>query len=888
MSIRNLDAVLKPRSVALIGASARPRSVGAVVAANLRRTGFEGSLAFVNPRAETVEGLRCQRDVASLATAPDLAVIATPPETVPGLVDALAARGTRGIVVLTAGFGELGSARGKELEQAILEAARPHLARVVGPNCVGVLSPALKLNASFAHVTPAAGTLAFVTQSGAVATSVLDWAGPRGIGFSHIVSLGDMIDVDFGDLLDWLANDAATRGILLYVEAVTHARKFMSAARAAARVKPVIVIKAGRHAAAAKAAASHTGALAGSDAVYDAAFRRAGMVRVESLDDLFDAVETIARLPSLKGERLAIVTNGGGLGVLATDSLMDLRGELAELSAETIARLDAVLPRTWPRGNPIDIIGDADAERYEKTLDVALTAPEIDATLVINCPTAVADSAGAADATIAAAARHRRVVLTSWVGEGAQAEARRRLTVAGLPTFDTPADAVRGFMHAVSHKRSREALMEVPPATADLPSVDVERARRIIESASAERRPLLMAHEALELLAAYGLPVVGSRFAATPAKAAAIAAGSERPLALKLLSPDITHKSDVGGVMLNLSGAESMRAAAEAMAARVRSIRPDARVAGFLIQEMARRRDAHELIVGLSSDPQFGPVVLFGQGGTAVEVVKDTAIALPPLNRVLAGELMARTRVFRLLQGYRDRPAAAIDAIAETLMRVAQIAADHAAVQEIDINPLLADAHGVVAIDGRVRIDPDASGPGAARFAIRPYPGEMVEKVDALDGATVRPIRPEDAAAIEALFERLDPEDVRLRFFAPIRELPRPMLARLTQIDYDREMALVLEPKPGEIAGVVRIACDPDNVSAEFAVIVRSDLKGRGLGRLLMDRIVAHARARGVGEMVGDILRENTGMIALARDLGFDLADDPDSPEIIRARLPLR
>ncbi|MBL8698683.1 MAG: bifunctional acetate--CoA ligase family protein/GNAT family N-acetyltransferase [Alphaproteobacteria bacterium] len=889
MSTRNLDAVLKPRSIALVGASTRPRSVGAVVAGNLRRAGFAGELAFVNPHAATIEGLPCLPDVAQLPAAPDLAIIATPPETVPGLVGALGARGTRGIVVLTAGFGELGSERGRALQQAILDAARPHLVRIVGPNCVGVLSPGLRVNASFAHVTPAAGNLAFVTQSGAVATSVLDWAGPRNIGFSHIVSLGDMIDIDFGDLLDWLANDVMTRGILLYVETITHARKFMSAARAAARLKPVIVIKAGRHAAAAKAAASHTGALAGSDAVYDAAFRRAGMVRVDSLAELFDAVETIAHLPALRGERLAIVTNGGGLGVLATDSLMDLRGELAELSAETVARLDTVLPRTWPHGNPIDIIGDADAERYERALDIVLAAPEIDATLVINCPTAVADSAAAADATIAAAKRHRRVVLTSWVGEGAQVEARRHLTAAGLATFATPNDAVRGFMHAVSHKRSREALMEVPPAAAsDGAPIDIARARRAIEAARDAGRPLLMAHETLELLAAYGIPAVQSRVAASSAKAAAIAAALSKPLALKLLSPDITHKSDVGGVMLNVSGAESMRMAAETMAARVHAAFPDARIEGFLLQEMVNRRDAHELIVGLSTDRQFGPVVMFGQGGVSVEVVKDTALALPPLNHVLARELMNRTRIIRLLRGYRDRPAAALDAIAEVLIRIAQIAADHAEVQEIDINPLLADADGVLALDGRVRLDLAARGPGAARFAIRPYPSELAAPVDAIAGAMLRPIRPEDAEAIEALFDRLDPEDVRLRFFAPVRELPRATLARLTQIDYDREMALVLEQRPGELIGVVRIACDPDNTHAEFAVVVRSDLKGRGLGRLLMERIIAYARGRGVGEITGDILRENTNMLALARELGFTIVDDPEAREIVRARLALR
>ena len=887
MSIRNLQALLAPRSLALIGASAKPHSVGGVVAQNLRSAGFAGPIHFVNPKAAEIAGVKCYADVAALPAAPDLAVIATPPDTVPGLVGELGARGTRAIVVLTAGFGELGSELGRELERRTLEAARPNLVRIVGPNCVGVLSPGHALNASFAHVMPAAGPLAFLTQSGAVATSVLDWAAPRAIGFSHVVSLGDMIDVDFGDLLDFLANDGKTRAILLYVETITHARKFMSAARAAARIKPVIVIKAGRHAAAAKAAASHTGALAGSDAVYDAAFRRAGMLRVLTLGELFDAVETLSRLPVIPGERLAIVSNGGGLGVLATDSLMDLDGELAELSAATIAKLDAVLPRTWPHANPIDIIGDADDSRYARTLDIVLTAPEIDATLVINCPTAVADSSAAADATIAAAKVHHAPVLTCWVGAGAQAEARRRFAAASVPSFNTPTEAVQGFMHLVGHRRSRQALMEVPPATMARARIDHEAATAVIAAAQTAGREWLMAHEALALRAAYGVPVVESKLAASPAKAAAIAARHDGSFALKLLSPDITHKSDIGGGALNLSGAEALRIAAETMLTRVRATAPTARIDGFLMQEMIRRPGSHELIVGLSVDRQFGPVILFGQGGTGVEIVKDTALALPPLNRILARELMTRTRVFKLLQGYRDRPAADLDAIADVLTRVAQIAADHAAVLELDINPLIADANGTIALDGRVRIDLTARGRGDARFAIRPYPSELVDRIADLGGAVLRPIRPEDAAAIEALFSRLDREDIRMRFFAPVREIPRDMLARLTQIDYDREMALVLEPKPGELAGVVRIACDPDNAEAEFAVIVRSDLKGKGLGTLLMQRIIAYARARGVGQIWGDILRENTSMVMLARDLGFTVEDVAESREIVRARMRL-
>jgi len=478
-------------------------------------------------------------------------------------------------------------------------------------------------------------------------------------------------------------------------------------------------------------------------------------------------------------------------------------------------------------------------------------------------------------------------VLTSWVGDGVQAEARRRFVAAGLPTFDTPTEAVRGFMHLVRHRRNREALMQVPAAAIAEISVDHARVDAILVAARAAGRGWLMAHEALALIGAYGIATPRGELAASPARAAAIAARSDGALALKLVSPDVVHKSDVAGVILNLSGAEAVRAAAETMLRQFTRLAPDARVEGFLVQEMVRRAHAHELIAGISVDPQFGPVVLFGAGGAAVEIVRDTALALPPLNRLLARELMGRTRVFELLQGYRDTPAADLDAVADVLARLAQLAADRGELIELDVNPLVADARGVIALDARIRIDPARTGRGDARFAIRPYPSELVERPEALDGAVLRPIRPEDAGAIDALFARLAPEDIRMRFFAPVKEMPRAMLARLTQIDYDREMALVIETAPGELTGVVRISCDPDNTEAEFAVLVRSDLKGKGRGTLLMQRIIAYARGRGVGEIWGDILRENTGMIALARELDFVIEDVAEAREQVRARLKL-
>ncbi len=892
MSVRNLDKLLEPKSIALIGATPKPGSVGSVIARNLFHAGFAGPILPVNPKYDAIEGVFAYRDVASLPMVPDLAVICTPPETVPGLVAELGARGCKAAVVITAGFGELGEGRGKELERAMLEAARPHLMRIVGPNCVGVMVPGIGLNATFAHVTPPKGDIAFVTQSGAMATTVIDWAMPRKIGFSQMVSLGDMSDVDFGDMLDWLANDGRTRAVLLYVEAVTHARKFMSAARAAARLKPVIVIKAGRHAEAAKAAASHTGALAGADAVYDAAFRRAGMLRVFDIDELFDAVATLAAPPAHGGDRLAILTNGGGLGVLATDALMDEDGHLAALDPATLEKLDAVLPRTWSHGNPVDIIGDADGARYKAALDVLLGAPEVDAILALNCPTAIASSVDAAEAVVSVAKSRRRPVFASWLGGTDKALAARALFAdARIPSFETPDKAVRGFMHLVRYRRAQENLMEVPDAAPENLAPDVADARAAVDAALAAGLEWLPDPDVRRVLAGYGFRLPKGELAKDPAAAAEAAGRIGGRVALKVYSPQVLHKSDVGGVALDLDGPKAVLVAAEAMAARVRAKVPDAEIRGFLVQEMIRRPGAYELILGTSEDRQFGPAILFGQGGTAVEVLKDTAMALPPLNVKLARELIASTRVSRLLRGYRDTPAANVAEVELALVRLSQLVCDLDAVAELDINPLLVDAKEAIVLDARIRVRAPKSRVHAARLAIEPYPSELAQPVllEGVGPAIVRPIRPEDAPLIDSLVDRMDEEDRRMRFFAPVKRLSRDQLARLTQIDYDREMAFVCESMMMGVGllGVVRIAADPDHARAEYAIALRSDLKGIGLGRRLMVRILDYARSRGVGEVFGEVLRENRNMIDLCRGLGFRIEASPEAPELVHASLAL-
>ncbi len=886
MTIRNLDRLFKPSSIALIGASKCPQSIGQVVARNLFNAGFQGPIMPVNPREKAIEGVLAYGSVADLPVTPDLAVIATPPDTIPGLIAELGQRGTKAAVVISAGFAELG-AEGRALQQAVLDAAKPHLLRVVGPNCLGVMVPGCGLNAGFAHVAPIKGDIALVAQSGAVVTSILDWATARGIGFSHLVSLGGMADVDFGDMLDYLAQDGNVRAILLYVEAITHARKFMSAARAAARSKPVIVIKAGRTEEAAKAASSHTGALAGADDVYDAAFRRAGMLRVGELDELFDAVETLATGVKIDGDRLAILTNGGGIGVLATDALIGAGGRLAQLAPETVAKLNGVLPATWSHGNPVDIIGDAPGQRYADALSALLEDRGIDAILVLNCPTAVADSLDAADAVVAAIKGSKRPVLTSWLGETAAAEARRLFARNRIPDYHTPNQAVRAFMHLVRYRRNQELLMETPASVPEQFEVDTPAARAIVEAAMAENRAWLSEYEAKEVLRAYGIPAVQTVIAATPAEAERAAKRMGGRIALKILSQDITHKSDLGGVALNLSP-DQVWAEADAMLERIRSAKPDARIEGFTVQEMAHRPDAHELIVGMVDDALFGPVILFGEGGTGVEVVADKALALPPLNMNLARETMARTRIHRLLQGYRNRPAADLDAIALALIKVSQLVIDFPEIAELDINPLFADDRGVLALDARIKVSPPKL-EGSKRLAIRPYPKRLEHTVALRDGREflIRPVRPEDEPLIHAMVARTSMEDLRLRFFAPMKRLSHQMAARLTQIDYDREMALVAQAPADDgsegdaIYGTVRISADPDNERAEYAVLLRSDMKGKGLGYQLMKEILAYARSRGIKEVFGEVLRENTSMLGLCRDLGFTRHESPDDPGIV-------
>ena len=885
MSIRNLDHLFAPRSVAVFGASDRAHSVGATVWRNLSRS-FQGELYPVNPRLSELGGQPVFGSVGALPAAPDLAVICTPPATVPGLIAELGERGTRAAVVVTAGFS-------REQKQAMLDAARRHTLRILGPNCIGMLVPHLGLNASFAHADAAPGPIAFVSQSGALVTAMLDWANSRNIGFSHFVSLGEHADVDFGDMLDFLGSDPRTRAILLYVESIESPRKFMSAARAAARNKPVILVKAGRSAQGQKAAASHTGALAGSDEVFDAAISRAGMLRVYTLQHLFLAAELLARFRDNRSESLIVLTNGGGAGVMAADAAAHAGVELTTLSPELLAQLDAVLPSNWSRSNPVDIIGDAPAQRYVDALRLLLQDRD-SAILFVQAPTAIVPSPEIAQALLPLASERPPRVLGSWLGHSAVTDARALFRRHGVPDYDTPEEAVRAFAFLRQYQRHQAELMETPPAAPVGHTADLAGIRTLVRAVLADEREWLTEPEAKQLLHLAGVPVTPTRVVPPQPQAAVEAAEAlGYPVVVKVLSHDITHKSDVGGVRLNLHNAAEVTEAVLGILARVAERRPDAHLHGFTVQPMVQRRHAHELIVGASIDPLFGPVILFGQGGVSVEVVADRALALPPLNVPLAEALIRRTRIAQLLQGYRDVPPANRAAITGTLVAISQLLADVPELAELDINPLVVDEDGAVAVDARVRLSARRPA-GADHFAIRPYPEELTEALPWSGGRTLtlRPIRPEDEAQHLAFLQRLDPEDVRMRVFYSRRTIEHSELARLTQIDYDREMAFLatLSTEDGgeETLGVVRGVCDPDNEAAEFGVIVRSDLKGQGLGQVLMDKLIRYLRAHGTQRIVGTVLRENHGMLALARRLGFEASVHADEPELRHVVLELK
>jgi acetyltransferase len=897
MSTYRLKNLLAPNSLALAGASPRQGSVGRSVLRNIHNARFRGEFGLVNSRYSEIDGVAAVDSLSKLPFVPELVVITAPATAVPGLVEEAGKLGVAGAVIIPAG---LGHGEGS-LAEAADKAARKYGMRLIGPNCLGIMMPGANLNASFSAHMPLAGNLALISQSGAIAAGMVDWAAQRAVGFSGIISIGDQLDVDIADLLDYFALDGATRAILLYVEAIKNARKFMSAARAAARVKPVVVVKSGRMATGAKAAATHTGALAGSDAVYDAAFRRAGVLRVSDLRELFDCAETLGRVASPYGNRLAILTNGGGIGVLAIDRLSELGGIPAPITPETRQKLDAVLPAIWSGSNPVDIAGDADSARYAAALEVLLADPGNDAILVMNVQTAIASASDIA-ATVTEMVRkyraeHRNAakpVLAAWVG--ADQKIGDMLSSAGIPNYPTEDDAVYGFIYLVRHREVVTALAQVPPAMPIDFAPDIETARRVVATVISDGRRWLDPLEVKGLLEAYDIAMVPTLAAADAEQAVAFANelfAQGATVVLKINSRDIVHKSDVGGVVLNLTTPEAVRKVTADIITRAKTLRPEARISGVIVQAMVVRPKARELILGLADDPTFGTVVVFGRGGTAVEIIDDKALALPPLDLQMASSLIDRTRISRLLRGYRDVPAVKQDAIEMVLVKIAQLAADIPEIRELDINPLLADEEGVIAVDARIavgKVERKFGGSGPANFAVRPYPSQWQRYIEVKDGwrVFVRPIRPEDEPRLHEFLQRVSSGDLRLRFFAPMKEFTHEFIARLTQLDYARAMAFVaFDETTNDPVGVVRIHSDSIYENGEYAILLRSDLKGRGLGWALMQLIIEYARSEGLKTISGDVLQENSIMLEMCRDLGFEIKTDPVDPTICDVKLKL-
>ncbi len=888
LSTHYLQPLLAPLRVALVGATARKGALGCMVFENLAEAGFAGDLYLVNPRHSRLFGKPCFASLEDIGQPVDLAVIATPAPTIPGILEQGARSGLKSAVILSAGFAETGESGRCQLE-AILAVSRRHGIRLLGPNCLGLLRPSIGLNATFASGPVRAGNIALISQSGAVCTALLDWAYPAGIGFSSVISLGGSADIDFGEILDFLIHDEKTATILLYVEGIREARGFMSALRAAARTKPVIVLKVGRYDTGARAASSHTGALTGSDAVFAAALRRAGTVRVKTSMQLFAAARIFAFGKPALGNRLAIITNGGGPGVMAADHASENNIALATLSATTQARLNAVLPTHWSHANPIDLIGDATTERFVAALNAVIEDPNVDATLTLFCPQRVTHATAAAQALIPIGQQSRKPFLTAWLGGAEVASSHNLFERAGLPNFDTPENAVEAFSFLAAFQRNQAHLLEAAPPVSPLPAPDLAFAQALRDHALAEGRTMLSEFEAKQLLAAFHIPVPQQIIAINENEALEAAAKIGYPVVLKIHSPDITHKSDVGGVRLNLHNTRMVAAAYNDMLTHVRDLQPAARIEGVAVQPMLRYADARELLAGIATDPVFGPVIVFGAGGIAVEALRDTAIALPPLNTRLADDLIAETRVARLLGAYRNSPSVDKDALNRLLLQVSSIACLLPWVREMDLNPLLAHPQGVMVADARIVIDPAADrAPRRYRhMAIHPYPIELESTIALVDGTSllVRPIKPEDAALEQAFVASLSTDSRYMRFLHHLSTFSAAMIARFTQIDYDREMALIaLSGEANQaIVGVARYCPNPDRFSAEFAIAVTDAWQGRGIGHQLMVKLIECARAAGYRDLTGTVFSANVPMLKMVRNLGFETALSTEGGSMIRA-----
>ncbi|GAB6070993.1 GNAT family N-acetyltransferase [Thiomicrorhabdus hydrogeniphila] len=889
-----LTNLFKPNSIAIFGASERPDSVGGNAFHNLLTAGFKGNIYPINPKHDQVQNQVCYPNIDDLPTVPDLVVIATPAKTIPAIIQACGKKGVANAVILSAGFEDKA---GKVLQNKLTEIARSYGMRLVGPNCLGIMRPDIGLNATFSKNQAVEGNLALVSQSGAICTAVLDWAEANNVGFSQVISTGDAADVDFGEILDFLSLDPKTKSILLYIEGISESRQFMSGLKSAARMKPVILLKSGRMPEGSKAAVSHTGALVGGDDVFSAAIERSGAVRAQSISQLFAAAKSLTQNIQIKSNRLAILTNGGGPGVMATDRAVELGLKLPDLSENSIKRLNELLPEHWSHGNPIDILGDATGECYTKALEICQNDENFDGTLIILTPQAMSDPTGIAQSIIEYQKQSDsdKPIFTAWLGESLVSDGRKLFSQAKIPTFRTPEAAVEAFSFIATYHKNQALLMQSPATAAQCckPS-DTVGARTIIDSVLSEHRTLLSSAETRAIMHAFGVPITSAVEVSSATQAMVAAESLGFPVSLKINSPDLTHKSDVGGVKLNLTDVHEVRTEFTKMIERITKENPNANILGVTIEPMFKRPYSRELLVGVMRDPVFGPAITFGSGGTAVEVIKDRSIALPPLNQFLANKMITDTKVSKMLKPFRGYPAANHEAIVNTLLRISDMVAQLPEIQELDINPLFADDQGVMAVDARITVKSlHANHKPYQHMAIHPYPSELIHAIETPKGLNIqiRPIQPEDAELELEFVKSLSERSRYLRFMNSMKTLTPKMLSRFTQIDYDREMALIattLDANNNTIEiGVTRYTTNPDGKSCEMAIVVRDDYQHQGVASALLNSLIQHAQSKGLRKMEGEVLSENSSMLNLMKQFNFKLKTMAEDRNIVQIELNL-
>ncbi len=878
MGTLNLDKIFNPKSVAIIGASDAEGSVGYAIVKNFTQLGFNGKVYFINLRKPEILGIKTYPSIDQVPESVDLAMIATPAKTVPDVMEECGKAHVKGVIIVSAGFKEIGH-EGKVLEDKIAEVAKKYKIRVIGPNCIGIIRPRNSLNATFLDKMPKAGKIAFLSQSGALGSAILDWAISENIGFSNFVSVGSMLDVDFGDLIDYFGSDPKTKSILMYVEGITEARKFMSAARHFARTKPIIVVKSGKFSESAKAAASHTGSLSGQDDIYDAAFKRAGVVRVDEIADLFNAAEVLGTQPLPKGKRLAIITNAGGPGVMTTDALIGQGGQLAQLSKKSIESLNAVLPPFWSHGNPVDVLGDAKSDRYKAALEACLNDENVDGIAIIFTQQAVSDAVGIANSIVElvrSKSYQNKTIVTSFMGSGAVQEANSILNANNIPTYSTPEQAVKTYMAMYHYQRNVELLYETPE---ELP-VDAAPPKRpvmvILRNAAMEDREVLTEDEAKKILKYYNFPVVRTEVANNVEEAVVLSQQMGFPVVLKILSPQIVHKSDVGGVILNVNSEVEVREAFELLIQRATAHDPTAQIIGVTVQPMVEKK-GQEIIIGGKKDPVFGPVVLFGMGGVGVELFQDYAIGLPPLNTTLIRRMFEETKVYKLLKGYRGSTPVDIKKVEETLLMFSQLLVDFPQIKEIDINPMLINDKEASILDARIVVDIPKLCKKVEpheHIVISPYPKKYETLWTLKNGQEVllRPVRPEDEPLWLEWFQSLSEEAIRYRFFQMLKDTPHEVRVRYCNIDYDREIGLVAEMVENgkrKLLGVSRVSIETDGRSSEMAFIISDQWQGLGLGTKMVDYTLDLAKEKGVENVYAIMLPDNYRALSLTKKMGF-------------------